>query len=486
PLVVAAALLVLVGVVVGSLVVGSLRGIPRIALVLVLGAAGGVALHLPGSIAFLHNGVQWAPIGGSGRTGPGDITLLELLRFDTGPFTSTWLPFALLAPAVFALLLGRGWRLVWAVRGWFVTVAGWAVAWADQWGALDVALPAPEVPLAVAGFGLALASAMAVPAFEHDLGRHRFGWRQIGAGVALAGVLLGGVPLVVAAVDGGWNAPERGFANEYRELFAADDVPYRVLWLGDAELLPVASWDIDAHSSFGLTENGGPTGRDQVLAPLDNDTRRVLSAVQRATDGRSGRLGEALAPMGVRYVVLVEANAPAPFATRSSAESPATGQLRSGLAQQLDLVRIEGINRSVRLYRNDAFIAARATVPPGSDDTPNPADTEPVLTNTEHPNRFTGPFSPGADVHMATAADHRWRLTVDGQTSVRTEGFGWANRFTPTVQGDAELFYRTPATRRAALIGQLVAWAFVISVFWLRRVPRPKAAKRMARAGAKR
>ena len=503
PLVVPAALLVLAGIIIGSLIVGSMRGIARLTIITVAGVALGVALHLPSALALLREGVQWAPIGGAGDTEPGVISLLSLVRFHTGPFSDTPLVWALLVPAAAALLIGRGWRLVWAVRSWFVMLTGWAVAWAAEWGSLPVPLPAIELPLTVAALGLALAAALAVSAVEHDLGRNRFGWRQVAAVASAAALLVGSLPLLAASFDGGWHSPDQGFDQVYGQIFdeaAADastrpetdgeavdgdaidaeptvDVPidspidqgdYRVLWIGDPEILPVEGWPLAGQTAFALTESGIPTLADRSVAPLDDDTERVRLAIEAAASRRSGRLGSALAPMGVRYLVVVVADAPAPYATRSGAIDPAVAE---GLAEQLDLVRLGAINRSIQLYENQSWFPTRATIPIGSDVVPESGSTNPVLTERTSANRFSGPYTPGTDVHVATANDPSWRLEVAGRPAARSLGFGWANQFTPNEQGDAVLFYRTPTARRAALVAQLAAWLFLLLAMWVRRWP---------------
>ena len=54
-----------------------------------------------------------------------------LLRFQTGPFGNTPLGWAFLVAAALPLVIGRGWRLGWSVRAWFVALAAWGVLLAD-------------------------------------------------------------------------------------------------------------------------------------------------------------------------------------------------------------------------------------------------------------------------------------------------------------------------------------------------------------------
>lgn len=466
----AVALLVVViwiGLAVGSVVAGNVAGVGRAGLAAAGALVLATALHLPWSLVLLRNGGQWAPLGASGDTGVGPVSAVELLRFDTGPVAGTVLVWGLFAAGAYPLVLGQGWRLVWAIRAWFIAVSGWTLAWAAEWGALSVPLPAVEVALVVAGLGLAMAVGIGAAVFEVDLLRHDFGWRQLLVVLAGAGLLCGIFPAVGASLDGRWHTPR----DDYEDLFASLFPPpeeagaYRVLWIGADELLPARGWPLDEASSFALTDDGAAALGDQLVASLDGDTGRVGDAVRNAVAGRSNRLGRDLAPMGIRYVVLVERLAPAPFSTEGIEVGPATVD---GLGEQLDLRRIEGVNQSLLFFENASWISTRAVVAP-ADGLPPPDQAEAVLRTTAGANRFTGPVEAGTDLHTATPRDQGWQLRIDGQSAARADGLGWENRFTLTTRGDGELRYRAPTTRRIALIAQLVGWVVVLGLLINRR-----------------
>ncbi|MDH3708185.1 MAG: hypothetical protein OES57_19130, partial [Acidimicrobiia bacterium] len=456
------------GLVVGSLVAGNLRGMGRTVLAGSIAVALAAALHLPWAVALVAEGGQWAPLGASGSTEPGTTSLVELLRFDTGPMAATVLVWGLFVAGAYPLILGRGWRLVWAIRAWFVALAGWGLAWAAQWGALPVPLPSTELALVVAGVGLAMAVGVGAAVFEVDLLRHRFGWRQLLVVLAGAGLVCGIFPAFGAAFDGRWSMP-RG---DYDDLFASllvepeRDGAYRVLWIGADQVLPARGWPLDATSSFALTDDGPPDNRAQLVAPLDADTRRVRDAVREAAAGRSNRMGRLLAPAGVRYVVVVERLAPAPFADDTIAVAET---ITDGLSEQLDLRRIEGVNQALLFYENAAWIPSRSAVPASSTRVPDPADVAPVLTDQAAASRFRGEVEAGPEIHMASSRSSRWRLTVDGEVAARGDGFGWENRFTPLNRGVAELVYRTPLSRRGALLAQAFGWLVVLVLLVNRR-----------------
>ncbi len=475
PIVLVLAPLLVVGLAGGSLVAGNLLGIRRMATVAVGSVLVAAALHLPWSLSFVSNPLRWSPIGGTGSTEPGTVSAFDLVSFATGPFDRSGLSWALLVVAAYAVAQGRGWRLVWAIRGWFVAVVGWGLAGAAQWGVLPVPFSAPEVPLTLSAVGLAFAAGLGLIAFEADLVRHDFGWRQVLSVIAGAALVVAALPVVGASLDGRWKMPR----DDYDQLFA-DSFPvpntgddseaegavegeYRVLWIGDDSVLPVAGWSVggeagDRGLTLGLSDSGAPTALDLFRPPIDRPTRLVREALNASTARTTSRLGRTLAPMGIRYVVIVERVAPAPFGTDVV---PVDAAVAEGLAAQLDLERIEGVNQAVRLYENAAWIPTRAGVPQGLAEVPDANLANPLFADAPSAHRYTGPFEPGPEVHHAMAADANWRLVVDGRAAPRSTGYGWANRFAPTNRGDAVLEYQTPIARRLFALAQPLVWVLV-------------------------
>ena len=95
-----------------------------------------------------------------------------------------------------------------------------------------------------------------------------------------------------------------------------DDAAFRVLWLGDPSR--------PARSAAGSWPTASPTApptaarrasRTSLVGSDDGRTGLLADAVDLARTGQTARLGRLLAPMGVRYVVVPERLAPAPFAT---------------------------------------------------------------------------------------------------------------------------------------------------------------------------
>ena len=453
----------------GSLLVYRVRGSLRMLGVALGAAAVAVVLHLPWSLDFLVPGTPWSAVTGPQRPGT-TSDLGALLRFEVGPLGSGPLGWVFLVAAALPLLIGRDERHAWAVRGWALALTFWGLAWASQRGSSPIDLPPAELLLVPSAVGLALATAMGVAAFEVDLPGYRFGWRQIASGVAAAAVVLGAVPVLGAAFDGRWSMPG-GDHNRALGFIDAEhaDVPFRVLWLGDPGALPLGSWALDDGVAYATTDGGTPSTEDLwVGSDDDGRTGLIADAVRLAGTGQTARLGRLLAPMGVRYVVVPERLAPAPF---SSSPMRIPAALTATLDAQLDLEPLD-VPAGLTVFRNQAFFPPRAAVP-SSTDTPTGggiaaavgvdlSDAPLALPDGGGHLRWVGPVEPDTTVLLSAAHSDRWHLTVDGRPAEHTKPFGWANGFTVDRAGHATLSFDTPSVRYLMLAGQAILWLWAL------------------------
>lgn len=472
------ALAVGLALVVGSALCFRLAGTLRL-LGVTLGSVGvAVVLHLPWSLDLLRADSPWEALTGLGGTGGGPLGLGRILRFESGPWGAPPLGWAFLLAGALPLVIGRSWRLEWAVRAWVVLLAGWATLWLGQSGRLPVGLPAAEVVLAPVAAALALTAALGMRAFETDLRTHRFGWRQILAVAAALGVVLGAMPLGSGLLDGRWKVPDHDYRASLGSLFdGSGTAPFRVVWVGDPEVLPAAGWRYDDGVAYTTTDRGVPTVLDRFTGPPPGATPLVADALRLAQDKRTTRLGRLIAPMGVRYVVVQTALAPNGSSRGSADSRPVPAQLTDRLAQQLDLQPVP-IARGLTVYRNTSWVPTRAVLPARSgrrasftaaaDDDLSRAT--PVLRREVGNASAHGSVSAKGDLLLAATADRRWRLRVDGVTAKRSETYGWANQFRATRTGTGDLSYATSLAHRLASLGQVALWLLVV-VAW-RRVRR--------------
>ena len=437
--------MVVVGLVVGTVLAGNVAGLWRLLLVTTVGIAVAALLHLPlmlellagRSIGSLVTPVDW-PVHGVGTA--------EMFRLDTGDFGLGLFGMALLVLPVIALLVARGRHLAIALRAWFVVAASWSAVWIVDQGWWDGPTPEPGALLVPAAVGLAWAAAVGVAGLGSDLlgggqspaadsrdGRSRREpdrrLRQVAVGVAGLSLAVAVLPVLVGSIDGAW-----GTARD--DLRAA--VPFistgpvdgetihggvpRALWLGDPSVLPAAGIPLsggfgpDGHLLDGLhggsrlamaVTDGRPDLLDQWPMEPTEGMASIRASVLDAMAGDTSRLGARLATWGVGWVVLVERSTPVPQPAR---EVPVPDRLAGAVSRQLDLERMEGINRAVTVYRSTVVEAPLAVVR----DRNRRAVPVPV-TREAFDLRVVTASADGA-LRWAIGPDAAWRFVVDGVT----------------------------------------------------------------------
>ena len=473
PVIVVVAVVVALAMALGSLLCFRVAGVLRLLAVTAGAAALAVALHLPWSFDLLTSRSPWDSVAGVSSTTGGPLGIGRILRFESGPWGAPPLGWAFLLAGVLPVIIGRSWRLEWAVRSWFVALAGWAALWASQDGHLPVGLPSAEVMLAPVAAALALTAALGLAAFETDLRAYRFGWRQVLSVAAALGVVAGAAPLASGLIDGRWRMPDRDYGAALAPLLAGSaDGQYRVLWLGDHEVLPAAGWRLDGAVSYTATDHGAPTVLDRFPGPESGATPLLARAVTIAQEQRTTRLGHLLAPMGVRYVIVPARLAPSTASITGLRPPPK--ELLATLAQQLDLEEVP-VGDGITVYRNAAWIPARSVLVPRDGDRTRAdqavADdltgSKPALRSSSGPTSASGAVPGTGDLLVANTADDGWKLRIDGVPMGRGTTYGWANQFEATRAGPGELTYQTPLLRHLLAVGQVALWVVVV-VLWRR------------------
>jgi hypothetical protein len=205
-------------------------------------------------------------------------------------------------------------------------------------GWLGTLVPVPDVLMAPSVAALALAGAAGMAAFERDLSGYRAGWRQVASLVAAVAMVVALMPVIGSAFGGRWDLPTRDIDDKL--AFMADEraaEPFRVLWVTEADLLPLAGWPLDAPSLgtdavndtsatllWGTTDNGlpGPDNLFTVAPPPGSE--QLAQALSAAASGDTDRLGALLGPMGVRYIVVPLRLAPGAGELLGSVDTPTT------------------------------------------------------------------------------------------------------------------------------------------------------------------
>lgn len=482
PFVIVLVPMVLIGWILGGWVLGQGDGSLRLVVAAFVSACIAALLHFP-QVGSALSGNLWEMIAGSASGYPGSdvgglatdvstgLTVSQILTLQSGPHGGGIFGWGLLVLAALGLVLAQGDRLVWAIRGWIIALLCITVAWVGERNLFTASLPQIEVLLAPAAFGLATAAVMAIIAIERDLHSHRFGFRQALPGLAALALVGTMASLFAGSLHGRWEMPRAGYETALR-FFDGDD-PYqaRVLWIGDDQVLPVGGWSY-SDSTMAITQARVPTLRE--LWPVQDaaGNAEIEATMDLALNGGTNRLGRLLAPYGVRWVVIIEDRAPAPF---GSTQFSIPARTEIGLSEQLDLIRID-VRDGLTVYRNAAFVPVVATLDIGAgSDVPTPRDPAlaanrlDVVGGTNFTGlgngEFTGTVATGTEVHAAFPLSENWDLEAAGSGTLRSPSFGWGNSFPIASDGVAELNYTTPLLHRAVVGVQLALWALLL--VWL-------------------
>ncbi len=457
--------------------------------------AGGVGPALRGVGAALLGGVgaavllfPWTTTASHGLHDPGSFgftfhpsySILDLVRFETGPAGGGVAVFGLLAAAAMALLVATGPRLAWATRAWVLTLVAWAAVELPARFAPGFAVPAPEGVLSLGALGLAVAAGLAVASRRP----RRLGVRGLTIVVAVAGVTLAGLGFLGDAADGRWHSPGSSWASALS--FTSDQQSqgeFRILWVGDPNVLPLAPVAVTPGLSYTLTRNGPGDGREFLRAPVTRTPDPVAEALTAAITGRTNRLGRVLGPLGVRYVVLTRRNGPGGIAGRPL---PA---LDAGLRGQLDLARL-GSDAGIELYENEAWFPGRAVVPrhrgaiPGA--VADPARAAAGFDLSTSRALGSAPAGPGT-VLWFESFDAGWQARAGGQGLAHRPAFGVTNQFRLPAHASVSITH-TGQGRVYELVGiEALLWLLAL-VWWARgrrRAP-PDPTRDAARLAARR
>ena len=461
------AVAVALGLVLGSVLVGGARAALG-SLTTAVGAVGVAFLLLfPWSLHLVLPGREWAAFAGAAPNPAHAPGFGALLRFQIGPVGGSPLGWAFVVAAALPLLIGRGWRLAWAVRLWAVALVCVAVAWAAGRGWVLSGVQLRDAMLGPAAIALAGAAALGMAAFETDLVRYRFGFRQLAWVIAAVAVVAGVIAILPAVATGRWYTPTNDIAQSAAWMHVeAAKGSFRTLWVGDPDALPGTGWRIQDGLAYALSRNGPPEADQLWPGSSAGATRRVASALSIARRGSTTRLGHLLAPMAVRYVAvptrLVPGNA-------SSPSFPVPVDVRAGLAAQLDLRQLPS-DPALLVYENTAWGAVRtaAESAPESRLGVDLSDARSVLLGRRPQTEYNGRVPAGNDV-LVSEDSPRWSLDVAGHGVTRRTSFGWANRYQAGDGGHATLSYGTPLLRYLAVLVELALWVVVIRAVRARR-----------------
>ena len=441
------------------------------AMILAAAAAAGM-LVFPFAIELFRAG------GGTQVEALGRPEFAALLRLSPGPSPGSWLPATFLpVAAVLAYPFVTPDRALWAGRALVSAAGGILLAWLSAAGHLPPVLANPVAYLSAAGFALAAVVALAMPSLVSTIRRSAFGAMQLAVG-ALVGVLALGLGLqTLQAALGAWAVGPQRVAPAWPVVAtAAPGTPFRVLWLGTPDGSPfpppagppqgtIASGP--ASVAYAVTGRGGRSALAVGIPPGGSGHRAVNRSVGAILSGRLRHGGAALAPIGIRYVVVAPGRIPDAAYAR--------------LEDQVDLLRIQSAG-GLTIYRNAAALPVAAVVPGGdavavarSDALVAPAALRTGEATTLDPAEGPGwrgavPGGGPALVTVAVGAHDDWRLRASpGGEVMPFEAFGWALGFAvPEGASSVEVAFDGQLRRTLAVAAMAVLWA---AALWVVRRP---------------
>ena len=453
PLALAFVLMLATALAIGGLLVGKMRRVPRLLVATLVGSAIGWVLNWPYAPRSLQDLINF----GGARPDAGDgYTLASLLRFDTGPVGLSDLVWGLVAIAAMGLFFARGGRFLWLVRSWCLVLLSLLWALANEHGWLVGDLPRAELLLAPGAVGLATAAALSVAAVDLDMKNFA---RKLLAGVAWLPILIGIVPVLGLSLDGRWGMPEGDYSTALAEAEEeAENSAIRILWVGHADVLPLAGWPLEDELVYATSISASPTVGSQWLTSPPGEAERLAEAWREAVYHGNNRLGERLALLGVRYLIVVERLAPEPF---GEIVEPAPSLLRRRLGAQLDMELVE-TRFGITIYRNTNN-AYRHAVVMGQGPLLEGDLTRDTLPMPLYEGRTTarGGFDDPARVFVADAAAG-WNMHLDGEPAQAAAAFDWATVFNVDRRGVAELRYDS-RSGNSVRAGQLALWSVVLA-----------------------
>jgi hypothetical protein len=466
PAVLPMTLVVALSIVIGSALTGSSDAAGRILGVVAKSVGFAALLAAPWVIGTLAAGSGAVEIFGlpiSATTAP---NWGEVVRFAIGPTARSPIVWLLVAASALPLILGRGQRLVWAARFWVMACLSWVLAYASTHGWTGAFAPSQSVVLVPAALAVAAGIGLGISAFELDVAGDVFGWRQVLSGVAIIAVVLGILPVAAGAFEGRWGLPSAGVEQSLGFLNRPQaTAAYRILWLGDPRALPQGGWSVEPGLSYALTAERFPDTTAVWTPAGAGPAATAATAMHLALNGNTVHLGRLLAPLGVRYVVVVNGFNPTASNLVASVADPPPPGLTRVLLNQDDLQVVPG-QSGVQIYENAESIAVTAqrsgpalsSRPPWS--FPSAADVQgwtPALGPLLHGHGATGSLAAGT-LYAGYAPAGDFSLRSGSHAVARRPAFGWAGQYPHTTAGPATLGFDGVPYVPVLVLLELIGW----------------------------
>lgn len=441
-----------------------LGGVPAkkiltVALVGTTGLVGSIFINLPWSIHFVSS-KWWQLLAGDNGVADRRIGLGSLARLDLGNLRGGFLVLGAYFCVVCALIVADDWRRLWAIRAAVLVVGGLLLVTLDDHGELPFAMPEPSVMLSLVVCGLCLAVATCLSVFAETNMTKESDWRRALSLLVPISIALTVVPALLGAADGRWNQPKTLVPQLLEQL---PDNPkegnYRTLYIGDRDLLPLATNSVTSEVSYGVADDG-EINFSSIWAPQETPMNLAAqTALKSLVANDTIRVGRLISPLAIRYLVVPLGETP----------SKAAINLVESLSNQLDLRRTYYASDLV-IFENVSWLPIISVLDEESSVASEQAgdialtgqelkSTMPLLVdqNSVADKHVRSRFS-GGTVHLAVPFDSRWQLFVDGALLSPRVAFGSSTAFDAPIAGVVSLHYKTSPLRYLYLILQTLVW----------------------------
>ena len=462
PLVIVAVVASMVFLCAGSLIAGWPLGFSRMASVLIMSCIVAASLNLPWIIDYFLSDPSWSSIFHTRSSISDSVDVLGALTLQMESGQDSIFGWGFPALALVPLLLARGERWAWAVRGWALYLGGVAFVWIGGTNYLPIVLPRTEILLVPSALGLAVASAMGVGALQRDLQTFRFGWRQLIPVTAIVASGLVVLPILGSSFSGDWGIPDNQL-NDVLSSGEENDGNNRILWIGDDDILAPVGQKISENYTVSITSNLESTFIDRWQPPERPVNKLLLETLDLALVNGTTNLGRLLAPFGITEIVLIERASPLPS---KGIVVEISESIKLALSRQLDLAKIE-IAPGVDRYRNLSTFGFASLI---ENDSIVTDDFRTYASGTQQ--IFTSPLMPLgtkgkayqamttsiSEIFLAFPYSNNWEAELNGEKIQSNIALDWGTRFSPQQAGLIELNYRTDGKHKLLMSLQSLLW----------------------------
>ena len=427
------------------------------------GLIGSLFINLPWSMHFVSNS-WWHLLAGDQGVTDRKIGLISLARLDFGNTRGGFLVVAIYFCVFCALVVADGWRRLWAIRSSVLVVFGLLLVVLDDRGRLPFALPEPAVMLAIVACGLALAVATCLSVFAETNLTRTSDWRRSLSLLVPIAIAMMIAPTLLSVTDGRWNQPETLVPQLLEQL---PDNPkegnYRTLYIGERDLLPVATNSVNSEISYGVADDGAVNFSSN-WAPQETSMNLVAQrALKSLIADDTVRVGRLISPLAIRFIVVPLGDFP----------SSAALSLVESLSNQLDLRRTY-FARNLVIFEDVTWLPIISVLDEESSVasqqvsdfslTSQELKSQSALLidkNSVADKKVKAKFA-GGTVHVAVPFDSRWRLMVDDAQLAPRVAFGSSTAFDAPIAGILSLQYQTSPLRYFYLAVQAIVWLCLI------------------------